>query len=97
MFFPEWKIVKATWYYKVLIDQALSKYNLGAQLELARHLLRQGENTAALEQLHTLELSSLEPIDRMLVAIWPTLFAYQFVFEFGVRRMDPVGDASSSS
>lgn len=41
--------------------------------------------------------SIIEPIDRTLVAIWPTLFAYQFVFEFGVRRMDPVGDASSSS
>ena len=51
---------------RFLIDQAISKHNLGAQLELARHLLRQGENTAALKQLHTLELSSLDPIDRML-------------------------------
>jgi glycosyltransferase involved in cell wall biosynthesis len=40
--------------------------------------------------------SIIEPIDRALVAIWPTLFAYQFVFEFGVQRFEPVSDTASS-
>jgi SAM-dependent methyltransferase len=31
-------------------------------------------------------------IDRALVRLWPTLFAYQFVFEFAVSRLEPLGD-----
>ncbi len=51
---------------RILIDQAIAKHNLGAQLELARHWLRLGENAAALEQLNRLDPLALEPIDRML-------------------------------
>ncbi len=51
---------------RFLVDQAVSKNNLGAQLELARHWLRLGENVAALEQLGTLEPLLLDPIDRVL-------------------------------
>jgi glycosyltransferase involved in cell wall biosynthesis len=44
---------------------------------------------------HPIVRSIIEPIDRALVAIWPTLFAYQFVFEFSARRFEPIGDTSS--
>jgi len=51
---------------RFLIDQSIARHNLGAQLELARHWLRQGEDTKALEQLGKLEPQWLDPIDRML-------------------------------
>lgn len=35
-------------------------------------------------------------IDRGLVAVWPTLFAYQFVFEFSVRNHEPIADPPAS-
>jgi 2-polyprenyl-3-methyl-5-hydroxy-6-metoxy-1,4-benzoquinol methylase len=49
--------------------------------------------------LDALGLSDTQPIagaigsfDRALVRLWPTLFAYQFVFEFAVSRLEPLGD-----
>jgi 2-polyprenyl-3-methyl-5-hydroxy-6-metoxy-1,4-benzoquinol methylase len=49
--------------------------------------------------LDALGLSDAQPIagaigsiDRALVRLWPTLFAYQFVFEFAVSRLEPLGD-----
>ena len=35
---------------------------------------------------------AIRSIDRSLVRFWPTLFAYQFVFEFSVRTHEPVVD-----
>jgi SAM-dependent methyltransferase len=49
--------------------------------------------------LDAMGLSDTQPIaraigsiDRALVRLWPTLFAYQFVFEFAVSRPEPLGD-----
>jgi 2-polyprenyl-3-methyl-5-hydroxy-6-metoxy-1,4-benzoquinol methylase len=41
-------------------------------------------------------VGAISSIDRTLVRLWPTLFAYQFVFEFAARNLEPVGDLSAS-
>lgn len=38
---------------------------------------------------------AISSIDRTLVKVWPTLFAYQFVFEFSVRSLEPLADLPS--
>jgi len=39
----------------------------------------------------------ISSIDRALVKVWPTLFAYQFVFEFSVRNLEPLADLPPST
>ena len=36
-------------------------------------------------------------VDRLLVRWWPTMFAYQFVYEFSVRSLEPLADLPPST